>query len=203
MQQIVSVLQGDQACLQGPQQEDAADQGGEPDNDQPEKENHKPRRAIARILGREIEAAARAGRAHGQEAAEQAALAATRAAAAERGPGNRNRRKMARLRLHLCLTRAAGCCKRALRASRRALRALLSMRYPVDGIKERPHPEEAAKRPSRRTRSIDPTQPLLTRRAAGRGPRPTNRCRRTGTARPRRRNASARPPPPPRNDGRA
>jgi hypothetical protein len=38
-----------------------------------------------------------------------------------------------------------------VRASRRAPRALLSMRYFVDGIKESPHPEEAAKRPSRRT----------------------------------------------------
>jgi len=31
-----------------------------------------------------------------------------------------------------------------MRASRRALRALLSMRYLIDGIKKIPHPEEAA-----------------------------------------------------------
>jgi len=40
-------------------------------------------------------------------------------------------------------------------ASRRG--ALLSMRYVFDGIKKCPHPEEAAKRPSRRTHSDDPT----------------------------------------------
>jgi hypothetical protein len=36
-----------------------------------------------------------------------------------------------------------GCIEIA-RASRRALRALLSMRYTIDGIKKCPHPEEAA-----------------------------------------------------------
>jgi hypothetical protein len=41
------------------------------------------------------------------------------------------------------------------RASRRALWALLSMRK-ADGIEKIPHPEEAAKRPSRRTHGADP-----------------------------------------------
>jgi hypothetical protein len=41
-------------------------------------------------------------------------------------------------------------------ASRRALRAFLSMREVFDGIKKIPHPEEAAKRPSRRTHRADP-----------------------------------------------
>ena len=47
-------------------------------------------------------------------------------------------------------------CTDAVRPSRRALRALLRMRYTFDGTKEIPHPEEAAKRPSRRTRDADP-----------------------------------------------
>jgi hypothetical protein len=34
--------------------------------------------------------------------------------------------------------------------------ALLTMRYVVDGFKKNPHPEEAAKRPSRRTHYADP-----------------------------------------------
>src|SRR5438132_1268986 len=49
-------------------------------------------------------------------------------------------------RNNLAAPRAVG-----VRASRRALRALLSMRKTFDGIKKAPHPEEAAKRPSRRT----------------------------------------------------
>jgi hypothetical protein len=34
--------------------------------------------------------------------------------------------------------------------------ALLSLRYSFDGTKKTPHPEEAAKRPSRRTYNADP-----------------------------------------------
>ena len=76
MQQIVPVLQRDEAGLERPQQEERAtqdhrrpqqhvnpdrrgefelDQRGEPDNDQPEKEDDKDRRAVAGILGREVE----------------------------------------------------------------------------------------------------------------------------------------------------
>src|SRR6266849_3386083 len=43
-----------------------------------------------------------------------------------------------------------------VRASRRALRALLSMRYVVDGNKKIPHPEETAEQSSRRTHDADP-----------------------------------------------
>ena len=93
MQEIVPVLQRDEAGLQGPQQDDPAaedqrrpqhhvnpdrrgefelNQGGEPDDDQPEEEDHEHLRAVTRILGGEIEPAARAGRAHGQETGEEA-----------------------------------------------------------------------------------------------------------------------------------
>src|SRR5207249_2320509 len=80
------------------------DHGGEPDNDQPEKENHKHLGAIAGILGREVEPAAGAGRAYGQQAGEQPALAAARTAAAERGPGHGNRRETPPLVCHSAVT---------------------------------------------------------------------------------------------------
>src|SRR6185312_9623726 len=47
----------------------------------------------------------------------------------------------------------------AVRPSRRALQALLRTRQIFDGTKEIPHPEEAAKRPSRRTRDVNPALP--------------------------------------------
>src|SRR5713101_9528452 len=49
-------------------------------------------------------------------------------------------------------------CIAVVRASRRALWALLSMREGFDDIKKIPHPEEAAKRLSRRTHRADPAQ---------------------------------------------
>jgi AraC-like DNA-binding protein/mannose-6-phosphate isomerase-like protein (cupin superfamily) len=47
-------------------------------------------------------------------------------------------------------------CSDAVRASRRARWALLSMRKVFDGIEKFPHPEEAAKRPSRRAHGVNP-----------------------------------------------
>src|SRR6266702_3092148 len=128
MQEIVPVLQRDEAGLQGPQQGDPAtedqrrpqhhvnpdrrgefelDQGGEPDDDQPEKENDEHLRAVARILGREVEPATGAGRTYGQEAGKEAPLAAARAAAAERGPGDRNWGEMPSLAGHFVIASAA------------------------------------------------------------------------------------------------
>src|SRR6266851_1994732 len=49
----------------------------------------------------------------------------------------------------------------AMRPSRRALRALLRMRLSFDDIEKEPHPEEAAKRPSRRTHSAPTDCPIL------------------------------------------
>src|SRR5882672_1695917 len=54
----------------------------------------------------------------------------------------------------------------SVRASRRALRALLSMRYVIDRIKNIPHPEETAPRSSRRTHGADPGSLLRVRRGA-------------------------------------
>ena len=50
-------------------------------------------------------------------------------------------------------------CIAAVRASRRTPRVLLSMREAFDGIKKIPHPEEAAKQLSRRTRAL--VQPIV------------------------------------------
>src|SRR6266446_7696789 len=50
-------------------------------------------------------------------------------------------------------------CSEPVRASRRALWALLSMRQLFDRIKKTPHPEEAAKRQSRRMHNADPGTP--------------------------------------------
>ena len=50
-------------------------------------------------------------------------------------------------------------CITVVRPSRRAPRALLRMRYLLDHIKEEPHPEEAAKRLSRRTHDAGPRCP--------------------------------------------
>src|SRR3981189_3508352 len=68
-------------------------------------------------------------------------------------------------------TRRVAGCTRTVRASRRALRALLSMRDTIDGIKKIPHPEEAAKRPSRRTHRADPACGVRI------SPQKTHRCR--------------------------
>src|SRR5438309_3223569 len=60
----------------------------------------------------------------------------------------------------------------ASRVLRDAPSALLSMTDIVHGINEVRHPEEAAKRPSRRTHNVDPTNPRLSQssRDAGSGP---------------------------------
>src|SRR5436305_1352059 len=60
----------------------------------------------------------------------------------------------------------------ASRVLRDAPSALLSMTDNVHGINEVRHPEEAARRPSRRTHNVDPTNPRLSQssRDAGSGP---------------------------------
>jgi len=54
--------------------------------------------------------------------------------------------------------RVAAAAPAVVRASRRARGALLSMRKVLDALRKGPHPEEAAKQPSRRTHSADPAE---------------------------------------------
>ena len=68
------------------------DQGGEPNDDQSQKQDRKDRRAVTRILLRQVEPADLAGLPHGQKAGEQPAFAAARAAASKCRTQRRNER---------------------------------------------------------------------------------------------------------------
>ena len=73
------------------------DPGREPDDDQPEKQDHEHLRAVACILGREVEpAAGQAGRTVIRPV-KQPALAASRATTGERGPRHGYRRETRRI----------------------------------------------------------------------------------------------------------
>jgi hypothetical protein len=113
MQQVMPVLQCDHTRLHRPQEPDRpADDdrrqhremhpywrrecnfqpGGDANRDRAEKEDQEHCGPVAGILGREVEAAMRAGRSHRQEPGEDTAFAAARAAAGQRRMNKRDGR---------------------------------------------------------------------------------------------------------------
>lgn len=117
----MTILKGDQPCLQRPQQRDRAgedqrrpqhdmkpdwrresdfDPGGATDDDKPEKQNDEDGRSITSVLGRKIEAADWTELTHGQQPAEELPLAAARATASQRRSQRRYREEGAGLWVH-------------------------------------------------------------------------------------------------------